>query len=142
MIDPVRRKTGKILFFFALFLYRTGSRLLQVLRLRGIQVTDCLCLIEENNSSIHFPEADLTGIRHFFRGTSKTVSVCQNHLLHHKLHLFIERTDLGGQGLKLFLLVQKHLDQQGLVNSIQLFFCKYVIIRICPQLYFSDTLFS
>ena len=30
-----------------LFLYRTGSRLLQVLRLRGIQVTDCLCLIED-----------------------------------------------------------------------------------------------
>ena len=29
---------------------------------------------------------------------------------------------LGGQGLQLFLLVQNHLDQKGLVNGIQLFF--------------------
>ena len=54
---------------------------------------------------------------------SKTFSVCQDHLLHHKLHLFIEGTDFGAQGLKLFLLVQKHLNQKELVNGIQLFFC-------------------
>lgn len=50
------------------------------------------------------------------------VSVCQNHLLHHQLHLPVEGTNFGGQGLQLFLLIQNHLDQKGLVNGIQLFF--------------------
>ena len=122
VVDPVCRKTGKILFFFAFFLYRTWSRLLQMFRFRGIQVTDGLCLIEEDDSSIHLHEADLAGIRHLFGRTSKAVSVCQDHLFHHELHLFIEGSDLGGQCLKLLLLVQKHLDQKGLVNGIQLFF--------------------
>ena len=91
-------------------------------RFRGIQVTDGLCLIEEDDSSIHLHEADLAGIRHLFGRTSKAVSVCQDHLFHHELHLFIEGSDLGGQCLKLLLLVQTHLDQKGLVNGIQLFF--------------------
>ena len=123
VVDPVCRKTGKILFFFAFFLYRTWRRLIQMFRFRGIQVTGGLCLIEKDNGSIHFHEADLAGIRHLFGRTSKAVSVCQYHLLHHELHLFIEGSDLGGQGLKLLLLIQKHLDQKGLFNGIQLFFC-------------------
>lgn len=123
MVNPFYGKPRHILFLFTFFLYRAGSRNLQLFRFQGIQVTDGLCLIEEDDSSVHFHEADLAGIFHFFGRPSKRVSVCQNHLLHHKLHLFIERTNLGSQGLKLFLLVQKHLNQKGLVNGIQLFFC-------------------
>ena len=33
-------------------------------------------------------------------------------------------------------------EKRGIIQEILASECKYVIIRICPQLYFSDTLFS
>ena len=57
---------------------------------QSVQIANSFCFIKKYKSSIHFNKTDLLGVLHFFRGTSKTVFISQNQLLHHCLHLGIK----------------------------------------------------
>lgn len=49
---------------------------LQAVRLRGIQVADCLCLIKKHNLPVHFHKTDLARSCHFY-WTCQTGSFCK-----------------------------------------------------------------
>ena len=61
------------------------------------------------------------------------------------LKSFITNEKIDGVFTEKYLILQNFADDCRFSSDIQpelMEYCKYVIIRICQQLYFSDTLFS
>ena len=95
MIDPICRKFRHILRFFAFCFFLTFRCCFQSFRFRSVQITNSFCFIKKHKGPIHFDKAHLLGILHFFRGTSKTVFITYDQLLHHRLHLGIKGMQIG-----------------------------------------------
>ena len=89
MVNTADWKPRQVCFPFTglLFLFRLLR--LQAVRLRDIQVADCLCLIKKHNLPVHFHKTDLARPCHFFTGPAKPALFGKDQLFHHQLHFII-----------------------------------------------------